>query len=158
MKSTRKRKTAVRTGKDANAKTDFKRLALDSGCAKAQGMATTLQGVTAKRPKYGNTKVVNEHGTFDSKREWRRYIDLMLLQKQGLIKALQRQVKFELVAGVKFTGATRAKPAIRYFADFVYYDEKGNRIVEDAKGNRDDKYIMKKHMMLVFHGIEIREV
>lgn len=107
--------------------------------------------------KYKNKKVVNDHGTFDSTREWRRYIDLMLLQKSGKISGLARQVKFELVKGVKFAGAARAKPAIRYFADFVYI-ENGRRVVEDAKGFRDEKYILKKHMMLAFHGIEIREV
>lgn len=111
-----------------------------------------------KTPKYKNTKVTNELGTFDSKREYRRYLDLILMQRQGLIKNLQRQVKFELVPGVKFKGADRAKPAIRYFADFTYQDANGNFVVEDAKGNRDDKYIMKKHMMLAFHGININEV
>jgi hypothetical protein len=108
--------------------------------------------------KYGNKKITNEHGTFDSKREWRRYQDLILMQKQGLIHGLKRQVKFELVAGVKYSNADRAKPAIRYFADFVYQDAGGNMVVEDAKGFRDDKYQMKKHMMLAICGIEIREV
>lgn len=115
----------------------------------------------AKRPKYGNTKVVNEHGTFASKREHRRYIDLMLLQKQGLISKLERQVKFELVPGVKFSTAKRATPAIRYFADFVYQDEAGNLVVEDTKSKAtadDDYYKCKKHLMKHFYGIEIREV
>lgn len=108
--------------------------------------------------KFGNKKITNEHGTFDSKREWRRYQDLLLMQKQGLIHGLQRQVKFELVKGVKYSDATRAKPPIRYFADFVYQDASGNLVVEDAKGRPNDTYPLKKHMMLAFHGIEIREV
>lgn len=127
----------------------------------SKGAATHVQSSPAKRPKYGNTKIVNEYGTFDSKRELRRYIDLMLLQRQGVIKGLQRQVKFELVPGVKFSDAKRATPAIRYFADFVYQDAAGKLVVEDTKSkatSEDSYYKCKKHMMLAIHGIEIREV
>ena len=47
--------------------------------------------------KYRNQKVVTPHGTFDSKREYRRYQELMLLQRAGKISELRRQVKYEPV-------------------------------------------------------------
>jgi hypothetical protein len=46
-----------------------------------------------------------------------------------------------------------------YIADFVYHDVKsGNLIVEDAKGFKTEKYIIKKKLMLWVHGIRIKEV
>ena len=40
--------------------------------------------------KYRNQKVVTPHGTFDSKREYRRYQELLLLQRAGKISELRR--------------------------------------------------------------------
>lgn len=93
------------------------------------------------RSKYHATKVVDRDGTFDSKKENRRWHDLLLLQKAGKIRDLQRQVRFDLHAmgGVK-VGA--------YVADFTYVvdDElHSNRIVvEDTKGFRTPLYRWKK--------------
>lgn len=44
-----------------------------------------------------------------------------------------------------------------YKADFVYL-RNGKRIVEDAKGKRTEKYLMKRKLMLEKYGIEISEV
>ena len=42
-------------------------------------------------------------------------------------------------------------------ADFTYW--KGDqRVVEDTKGHRTEKYIIKRKLMLYVHGIRIREV
>ena len=38
--------------------------------------------------KYRNQKVVTPHGSFDSKREYRRYQELLLLQRAGKISEL----------------------------------------------------------------------
>jgi hypothetical protein len=35
-----------------------------------------------------------------------------------------------------------------YRADFVYRDETGNKIVEDAKGCRKPTYVIKRNLML----------
>ena len=48
--------------------------------------------------------------------------------------------------------------ACTYIADFVYFDEKGNLVVEDTKGMRTDTYIIKRKLMLHVHGIRIHEV
>ena len=47
--------------------------------------------------KYRNQKVVTPHGSFDSRREYRRYQELMILQRAGKISELRRQVKYELL-------------------------------------------------------------
>lgn len=110
---------------------------------------------------YINKKVVVDGIKFDSKKEARRYQDLLLMQRAGEISGLELQPKFELVKGVKFSGDARAKPAVRYFADFAYTDIKtGQRIVEDVKSpvtKEKPSYKMKRHMMLAIHGIEVIE-
>lgn len=111
---------------------------------------------------YINKKVVVDGIKFDSKKEAKRYGYLKLLEVLGEIKDLELQPKFELVKGVKFSGDARAKPAVRYFADFAYTDTAtGKRIVEDVKSpvtKEKPYYKMKRHMMLAIHGIEVKEV
>lgn len=116
----------------------------------------------AKRRKYENKETLSDDGIkFGSKKEKNRYDDLLLMQRAGEIKDLELQPKFTLVDSVKFKGSSRAKPAIRYFADFSYIDCKtGLTFVEDVKSAITKKspiYRMKKHMMLAIHGIEIKE-
>lgn len=119
--------------------------------------APLTKATPAKRKKYGNKKVTNHHGTFDSVREWERFQVLMLKERGGLITNLRRQVRFELVPGVKLAGEKRARPAIRYFADFVYV-EHGREIIEDAKGRQTPDYRLKKHLMKALLGMDIVEV
>ena len=116
----------------------------------------------AKRPKYGNKKIEINGTKFDSVKESKRYQGLQVMEVMGEIYDLELQPKFELIKSVKFAGTDRAKPAIRYFADFAYTDTlTGKRIVEDVKSKitrESPVYRMKKHMMLAIHGIEINEV
>lgn len=68
--------------------------------------------------------------TFDSLKEYRRWVDLSLLEKAGKIRDLQRQVKFVLIPAQyepdtigKRGGVKRGKLIERecaYVADFVY--------------------------------------
>lgn len=102
--------------------------------------------------KYHNTKAEYKGMIFDSKRELKRYQELELLEKAYVISGLQRQVSFELVPKC---GSNRAA---HYLADFLYTDEHGERVVEDAKGMRTRDYILKKKLMLWRHGIEVKEV
>ena len=116
----------------------------------------------AKRPKYGNKKIEINGTKFDSVKESKRYQGLQVMEVMGEIYDLELQPKFELIKSVKFAGTDRAKPAIRYFADFAYTDTlTGRRIIEDVKSKitrESPVYRMKKHMMLAIHGIEINEV
>ena len=93
---------------------------------------------------------------FDSKKEAQRYIVLRELEKQGEIRNLQRQVKFKLIPGVRWSNGKKHRDTF-YIADFTYY-ENGHLVVEDVKGFRTPVYKLKKELMKAVHGIEVREV
>lgn len=125
-------------------------------------------------PKYHNRKVTVDGIAFDSVKEARRWIELCLAEKAGEIAGLERQKKFVLIpAQYEETEAVyqkggrkgQKKPGrllereVSYTADFVYTDVKtGVYVVEDTKGVRTKDYILKRKMMLYFHGIRIEEV
>ena len=81
--------------------------------------------------KYRNRKTIVDGIKFDSKAEAKRYIELKLLQKNGLITNLQLQPRFELQPGYKNNKGENIR-AITYKADFSYI-ENGKMIVEDVK-------------------------
>lgn len=121
--------------------------------------------------KYGNKKITVDGVTFDSKKEYLRWCELCLLEKAGHITDLRRQVKYELIPAQyeeyeRYSEKTgkRLKNGLRcvekecsYIADFVYKQD-GQTVVEDTKGVRTEAYIIKRKMMLYFHGIRILEV
>lgn len=108
--------------------------------------------------KYGARKTVFQGIAFDSQKEAQRYAELSLLQRGKAISDLRRQVKFELLPAQKI-GGKLAERAVNYVADFTYVDKKtGEFVVEDTKGVKTKDYILKRKMMLYFHGIQIREV
>src|SRR5881396_1278352 len=88
------------------------------------------------RTKYG---AIREDG-FASRREARRYAELRMLERGGVITGLECQVVFELHA-LAATG-TVARVG-RYIADFTYV-ENGRKVVEDAKGVRTPLYQWKR--------------
>ena len=106
--------------------------------------------------KYYAKKLKTDDGVFDSKREWQRWCELKLLQKAKEISDLTRQVSFELIPVQQYDGGTER--AVKYIADFVYYDRYGRLVVEDAKGVRTKDYIIKRKLMLQKFGIHIVEV
>lgn len=114
------------------------------------------------RRKYGNTKVVLDGITFDSKKEARRYKELCLKVDAGEIKGLERQKKYILIPaqyGKTVNGKEKClERECSYIADFVYLDIDGNEIVEDTKGFRTPEYIIKRKLMLQKYGIRIREI
>lgn len=113
-----------------------------------------------KHPKYKNRKIENEDGKFDSAKEYRRFKELQILQRAGVISDLTCQTTYVLAKSVKLSGEARAKPALRYVADFQYV-ENGNLVVEDVKSKitkENPVYRIKKHLMMSVHGIEIVEV
>lgn len=106
--------------------------------------------------KYHNKKVCYNGIAFDSKKEARRYSELLLLERAGVITNLQRQVPFVLIPSQKVNGKVVEREC-KYIADFVY-TENGKKVVEDTKGMKTDKYIIKRKLMLYIHGIQIKEV
>lgn len=108
--------------------------------------------------KYKAKKTSIDGIKFDSQKEANRYLDLLVLQRAGLIQDLHRQVRFELQPSYKKNGKTIR--AITYIADFVYYDTfKGEKIVEDTKGYRTEIYKLKKKIFeYKYPNLEIKEV
>lgn len=104
------------------------------------------------RNKYRAKKVKDGDLVFDSRKEYRRWQELLLAEKAGVIKGLRRQVKYELLPRVP---GKWPRP-VYYVADFVYRED-GKEVVEDVKGYKTDVYKLKKRLMWVVHGIEIRE-
>ena len=125
--------------------------------------------------KYHSKKITRDGMTFDSLKEYRKFRELLLLEKAGEITDLKRQVEFELIPAqyeeiptgeVYKRGELKGQPkikrvclelSVKYIADFVY-KENGKTIVVDTKGFRTKDYILKRKMMLYFHGIRIKEV
>lgn len=119
--------------------------------------------------KYHNKRVEYEGIVFDSLKEKRRYCQLQLMEKQGIISDLRMQVPYELLPAiyedeiVKLKTKTKVvkrcvQKSVKYIADFVYKDHYGYEVVEDAKGLRTKEYILKKKMMRALLGITINEV
>lgn len=101
--------------------------------------------------KYHAKKTVVDGIIFQSRKEAKRYQELKLMQRAGLISDLRRQVKYELIP------KQQGERAVSYIADFVYTED-GKTVVEDVKGVRTPVYKIKKKLMLWRHGIRIREV
>lgn len=98
--------------------------------------------------------------TFDSQREARRYDELAILLAAGKIRDLRLQQAYTLQGGYISSEGEMIR-AITYKADFAYQEPCGDgwrQVVEDAKGFRTDKYIMKRKMMQDRLGITIQEV
>ncbi len=105
-----------------------------------------------KRAKFGNRKTQRDGMIFDSKREADRWDALKLLERVGRIRKLERPKKYRLeVNGVLIA---------TYKPDFTYEEhDKGEWrfVVEDVKGYPNDRWPMKKRLMLACHGITILE-
>lgn len=123
------------------------------------------------RRKYGNKKIKVGGLVFDSKKEYRRWRELGLLERAGEITNLRRQVEYILIPEQRVQSTetyTRGpkkglcKPGellerkVTYIADFVY-EKAGETVVEDCKGMRTKEYIIKRKLMLYQHGIRIVE-
>ena len=118
--------------------------------------------------KFNNKKMETPDGTFDSKGEWERWLFLKEARNNGQISDLRRQFKYTLIPTQYRTEIVHLKTKdkevqrvaereITYTADFVY-EKNGEKVVEDYKGFPNDRWPLKKAMMLYFHGIAIREV
>lgn len=113
---------------------------------------------------------------FKSKKEARRYDELMLMLKAGKIRELKLQPQFTLQEAYTTPEGNRVH-AIRYDADFSYYilttelyvvdgggstqaEEEWQYVVEDvkSKATKTRVYAIKKKLMRERFGIEIQEV
>lgn len=96
--------------------------------------------------KYFNKKVIVDGIKFDSKKEAKRFQELMILKKAGLIRELELQPVFVLQESYTNNKGEKVR-AIIYKADFIYFDINLDRyIVEDVKGYKTDVYKLKKKL------------
>ena len=123
------------------------------------------------RPKYGNHKIKNAYGTYDSQLEYARFIFLSNREKEGEITNLRRQVEYLLIPAQYGTEIKHLKTkdkevrvllerSCSYVADFVY-ERNGKIVVEDCKGAKriiTEIAKIKKNLLLWVHGIELRYV
>lgn len=110
-----------------------------------------------RRHKYGAKPTTVDGIRFASKREAKRYGELKLLERAGLISCLELQPRFPFT--LRGTFSNEAKHIFTYVADFSYLDHDGTGIVvEDVKGVRTEVYKLKRKLIEEQYGITITEV
>ena len=127
---------------------------------------------TASGSKYHSKKIKAPDGEiFDSRKEYKRWCDLTLLERAGEITNLQRQVPYLLLPEhrepdlIGPRGGRRKgriiERRLEYIADFTYEellpDGSWVYVVEDCKGMRTREYIIKRKLMLHVYNIRLRE-
>ena len=128
-----------------------------------------------KASKYHNEKTISGGIHFDSKKEARRYEELMLMLRAGQVRDLKLQETFTLQDAYTSPAGLRVRP-IKYVADFTYYEKRFIQcggydstdrsseewffVVEDvkSKATKTKIYEIKKKLLRDKFGIEIREV
>ena len=98
-----------------------------------------------RQNKYHNIKIEVDGVKYDSKKEYLRFLDLCILEGNGIIKDLQRQKKFLIVPK---KGNNRRERF--YIADFVY-TENNQKVIEDVKSpitKKNPVYTLKKALVL----------
>ena len=104
-----------------------------------------------KRNKYGARKTTVDGITFDSKWEAQRWGELQAMERGGLVRDLERQVKYDIVVN--------GEKICRYIADFRYkmVDDDGStkEVVEDAKGFETADFKIKKKLMKAVYQINL---
>ncbi|MBQ3557850.1 MAG: DUF1064 domain-containing protein [Oscillospiraceae bacterium] len=126
-----------------------------------------------RQSKYNNEPTTVNGIKFDSRKEARRYEELMVMQRAGEIKNLRLQAQYTLQESFITPEGTRIR-AIKYVADFAY--DRRNKpsrnqpdlnepiywthVVEDVKSRatKTPQYEIKKKLMYEKFRIEIREV
>lgn len=120
--------------------------------------------------KYRNKKIKTADGlVFDSRKEYKRYVELKAMEYGGIITDLERQVKYVLIPTQREPDEIGKRGGIHkgrviekecsYLADFRYrVAETGEIVVEDTKGFRTAEYKIKRKLMLWVHHIRIKEI
>ena len=116
-----------------------------------------LQGKKSgtKRVK-GAERVTVDGQAFDSKKEARRWNELLMLVKAGDVSNLSRQYPIFLRGKDGPIMTDSGKQPRKYIADFHYYDHRADQwIVEDVKGWATEVFNLKK-AILNAQGIEVK--
>ena len=110
--------------------------------------------------KYRNERTEMDGIKFASIHEANRYVELKHMERAGLIKNLQLQRVYTLIGAQKDKNGKVIEKPVKYIADFVYTDEHGQTVVEDAKSpaTRTPVYVIKRKLLLSVYGLRIQEV
>lgn len=103
-----------------------------------------------RKSKYKAVKTVVDGITFASKKEAKRYSELLILQRAKVISELELQPPFKV--------AVNGRHICTYKADFCYREKSGCYVVEDVKGVKTPVYSLKKKLVEAIYGIEIVEI
>ena len=99
--------------------------------------------VKPKRSKYNAVKVEADGYVFDSKMEYARYLELLQLEKAGVIVGLVVHPEYMLKQAVQ--AGTKVIRPIVYEGDFAYI-EGGQVVCEDVKGHKTPAFLLKAKM------------
>lgn len=103
----------------------------------------------AKPTKFHNKRVFFAGHCFDSKREAKRWGELLLEERAGTVADLRRQVTYPLIVnGVEVS---------RYTADFVYR-RGADLVVEDVKSRatmEDRAWALRVKLLFAIHGLKV---
>ncbi|MFN9110249.1 MAG: DUF1064 domain-containing protein [Bacteroidota bacterium] len=100
------------------------------------------------RRKFGNKPMTVDGVRFDSHGEYFRWLELQALEREGVIRNLERQITVPLV--VNGTKVCALRP------DFAYF-ENGKRVYDDFKGHETRDWRIKwKLAQAIFPNIEWR--
>ena len=139
----------------------MKRINVGARRAERRNVSADQKRTDARPHKYRAKPTVVDGIRFASQKEAKRYSELKLLEKAGEIHSIELQPKYPLIA-VRLIGGGSVKVG-DYVADFRYV-EAGYRpfqdtvVVEDVKGFKTPVYRLKKKIVEVQYGIQIREV
>ena len=87
-----------------------------------------------KKNKFNARKVDFDGYTFDSQKEWARYMQLKEEQNAGDIRALKVHPVYEIYPGFTDRNGKKRRP-VNYEADFEYILD-GQTVTEDVKGGK----------------------
>lgn len=136
---------------------DLARLSPDAQRQIYQKTVAAQRERSAKK-KYNNQPTERNGIKFDSRKEAKRYEELMFLRQAGEIDNLKLQPQFTLQESYMTPEGERVR-AIRYVADFSY-TQGSQMVVEDvkSKATATAQYKMKKKLMQERFGISVKEV
>ena len=110
-----------------------------------------------QKSKFQSVECVIDGIRFQSRLEARRYTQLKQMEQEGIIHNLVLQPKFLIQEKFKDPYTGKVYQPIHYIGDFMYTDQTGQKIVEDAKGFSTETFKL-KFKLVIYHYPEIRFV
>lgn len=114
-----------------------------------------------RRAKYNNRHTHADGLHFDSKKEEARYHQLKAMVESGDINSMEVHPRFYFFLNgkplvIRSTGYPGGR-RVYYEADFAYRQGEG-LVVEDVKGMDSDVSRLKRALVELFHGVEVKVV